>query len=104
MKKTATLIALAAFALGGCAGSATMNDVPGALFAQYQSGRDAEGSVGGKTGKACAESFLGWFAIGDASVQTAAENGGISTVTSVDRHVKNVLGVYAEYCTVVKGK
>ncbi|MEJ2690483.1 MAG: TRL-like family protein [Deltaproteobacteria bacterium] len=104
MKKAVVLIPLMAFVLGGCAGSATMNDVPGALFAQYKSARDAEGSVKGKTGEACAESILGWIATGDASVEKAAANGGITSVTSVDRKVKNVLGLYAQYCTVVKGK
>lgn len=104
MKKAVILIALMAFVLGGCAGMATMNDIPGGLFADYTSGRDAEGSVGGKTGEACAESILGWIAIGDASIETAAKNGGITTVTTVNRRVKNYLGVYAQYCTVVKGK
>lgn len=106
MKKVVlAVLVLAALALGGCAGQTTVLDgAPGLLFADYRAGLDAEGPVGGKTGEACTQSILGWIGLGDSSIETAAKNGGITTVTSVDRRGRNILGLYAEYCTVVKGK
>jgi hypothetical protein len=87
----------------GCAGVATYQEVPGGLYADYKIARDAEGSLGSKEGRSCAQSILGWIATGDASIPAAANNGGITKVSTVDRHVKNILNIYAEYCTVVHG-
>jgi len=56
-----------------------------------------------KEGKACAESILGLLARGDASVRAAKENGNITEVTSVDHSAKNLLNIFAEWCTIVKG-
>ena len=56
-----------------------------------------------KEGKACATSILGWVATGDASVTAAKTNGGITTVAVVDHTAKNILGIFGEWCTVVKG-
>lgn len=93
----------AIYLLSGCAGIATYQEVPGGLYANYKMGRDAEGAIGSKVGRACATSILGWVATGDASISAAAANGGISKVNSVDREAKNILNVYATYCTVVHG-
>ncbi len=91
------------FMLIGCAGIATYNEVPGALYADYTMGRDAEGAVGSKEGRACATSILGWVATGDASIKTAAANGSITNIYSVEREVKNIFNIHATYCTVVRG-
>ena len=88
----------------GCAGTPTMQEVPGSLYANYTMGKDAEGAIGSKEGKSCASSVLGWFASGDASIGTAAKNGGITTVTRIERESNNILGIYATYCTVVHGE
>jgi TRL-like protein family len=56
-----------------------------------------------KEGKACATSILGMVATGDASVTAAKTNGGITNVAVVDHTAKNILGVFGEWCTVVKG-
>ena len=56
-----------------------------------------------KEGKACGSSILGWVATGDASIAAAKANGGITKVTSVDHYAKNVLGIFGEWCTIVKG-
>ena len=69
------------------------------------------GDVAGKTapadtqkqGKACAESILGLFAHGDASVRAAKENGGITEVSSVDHSARNLLNIVGEWCTLVRG-
>ena len=45
---------------------------------------DGKIASGSKEGKACATSWMGVFAMGDASVETAARNGGITRVKSVE--------------------
>jgi len=61
-------------------------------------------AVAGKTGEACSESYLGWVTVGDSSVPTAAKNGGITKIASVDNNFMQVLGIYAKFCTVVTGQ
>jgi O-antigen ligase len=56
-----------------------------------------------KEGKACATTILGWVATGDASIQAAKTAGGISTVAVVDHSAKNILGIFGEWCTIVRG-
>jgi len=43
-------------------------------------------------------------AVGDASIQKAAQNGGITRIHHVDSETLNVLGIYARYRTVVYGE
>ncbi|MHB8483242.1 MAG: TRL-like family protein [Nitrospiria bacterium] len=64
----------------------------------------ADNASTGKTGTACATSILGMIATGDASIATAMKAGGISQVAAVDYSKKSVLGLYAEFCTIVTGK
>jgi len=59
---------------------------------------------GTKEGKACAKSFLGLVATGDASIQAAKNNGGITKVTHIDHSAKSTLGFDAEWCTIVRGE
>ncbi len=54
-------------------------------------------------GKACATSILAMVATGDASLEAAKANGGITQVAVVDHTAKNILGIWGEYCTIVKG-
>lgn len=63
---------------------------------------DGDGS-GSKTGKACMNSYFSIIATGDASIETAKANGGITDVATVDWEVENILGIFGEYCTVVTG-
>jgi len=56
-----------------------------------------------KEGKACANSYLGLVGTGDASIQAAKANGGITTVSHVDHTAKSTLGIVAEWCTIVRG-
>jgi hypothetical protein len=55
-----------------------------------------------KEGRACATSYVGVFAFGDASVEAAAANGGISRVQAVEALV-NARIVMGTYCTIVYG-
>ena len=61
-------------------------------------------SASTKKGSATCESYLGLFAIGEASIQKAAESGGIKKVTHVDWDAKNVLGVWGTYTVTVYGE
>ena len=57
-----------------------------------------------KEGKACAQTILGLVATGDASLTAAKANGGITEVSHVDHSVRSILGITAEWCTIVKGR
>jgi len=87
----------------GCATVAT--PLPAILYSGVKGPIDAEGSGDAtKEGTACARSILGIVAAGDASIDAAKEAGGIKEVISVDYQATNVLGLYASYCTIVKGR
>ncbi|MFO0690654.1 MAG: TRL-like family protein [Myxococcota bacterium] len=103
MKKLVmTVLAVALLSpMFGCAMAAS--PVNGSFWADVHGPLDAEGAIGGKKGEACATSYVGVVAVGDASIATAAANGGIKTVTGVDHHSTNMLGIIAKFCTVVYG-
>lgn len=99
---------VAVFALVLCAGwmsgcMAVVSPAMGMFYTDVTWDGDAEGSVGSKEGKACASTFLGVYARGDASIAAAAKAGGIRNVTRVDHYTRNLLGVIGEYCTIVGG-
>jgi len=56
-----------------------------------------------KVGTAKATSILLLIAVGDASLNTAIQNGDIKKVKYVDYDAKNILGIYGEYTTTVYG-
>jgi len=89
-----------ALAAAGCAGVAS--PVTGALYTDVQGPLEAGARVGIKEGRACARSWLGLFATGDASIKSAAEAGGISQIDSVDSHSSWLL-VTGSFCTIVRG-
>ncbi len=60
--------------------------------------------AGNRVGESCATSILGLIGNGDASIEAARRNGGITMISSVDDHTKSILGIYAEYCTIVRGR
>lgn len=88
--------------LTGCA--LVRSPVAGALYTGVTSGSAVSAQAGPKTGEACASSILGIIATGDASIDTARRNGGITSISIVDEKVMSILGIYASYCTVVHGK
>lgn len=57
-----------------------------------------------KEGKACAQSIMGLVAQGDASISAAKAAGGITQVAHIDYTAHSILGVVADFCTIVKGK
>ena len=97
----ALLAGLIAFVCSGCA-----SYIPaGSIYT------GAQGAIGvgsgdvsySKVGKATSTSVLGLVATGDASIKTAAANGGIKKIKFVDYEVDNILGFYGKYTTVVYG-
>lgn len=61
--------------------------------------------VGSKVGTAKATVVLGFSFDEDASIQTAAKNGGITRISTVDIKVTNVLGyLFLTYETIVTGE
>ncbi len=104
MKIKMLAIATGIVLLSGCAGVASpvgngmfVTNVQGPVVATT----NADVS---KSGKACMSNVLGWFATGDASITKAAANGVITEIAVVDHTSFSLLGLYSQYCTVVKGK
>jgi hypothetical protein len=79
--------------------------VMGAWYTDVKEGVSATSNqAGNRVGEACASSILGLIATGDASVETARRAGGITMITSVDGYASSILGIYAKYCTTVRGR
>lgn len=104
IKVALTLAGLTAAALSLTACQIVYSPMAGTTFNETKYGNIAtEESVATKEGKACGTSILGWVAQGDASIVAAKANGGITKVSSVDHYAKNILGIFGEWCTIVKG-
>lgn len=56
-----------------------------------------------KVGTATSTTYLALYATGDASIEAAKRNGGITTVSSVDEKVHSILGLITTYTTTVRG-
>ncbi len=74
------------------------------LEAPMSTNFDQGAMISPKTGMATSESFLGFIALGDASLETAAKNGGISKIHCADYKFENILGLYSKFTTVVHGE
>ena len=61
-------------------------------------------SVSKKVGTSECISVLGLVATGDASIQEAAKEAGISKISHVDYQYFSVLGLFARYTTIVYGE
>ena len=104
IKVALTLAGLTAAALSLTACQIVYSPMAGTTFNETKYGNIATAETATtKEGKACASSVLGWVATGDASIVAAKANGGITKVSSVDHYAKNILGIYGEWCTIVKG-
>lgn len=93
---------LTALFSGGCA--MVKSPVTGFLYTNVQSSTNATSNkLGRKTGMSCAKSILGLFAWGNASISRAQRSARITKISSVDSKGTSILGIYAKYCTVVRG-
>ncbi len=91
----------AAVLLSGC--MPVYSPVMGVLFTDLKGPLDAGSTVGAKEGTACVETIMGLIARGDASIKAAAADGGIRKIGSVDHRTENILGIFARFCTIVRG-
>lgn len=100
MKKLILLTVLFTFILSGC----SMFGLTGAVYTNVTTPITATNNEKGpKTGKAKCLSVLGIAATGDCSIDTAAKNGNITEVKSVDVKTFSVLGLFNEQTTIVTG-
>jgi hypothetical protein len=104
MRKTFAQLLAGAFVIALLAGCAGVTPMTGTLYVDMK-GPVAVGDASGmsKVGTAKATAIIG-IVTGDASIQAAMQNGGITKVHHVDSQVKNILGIYAEYTTTVYGE
>jgi len=106
MKKTklgVVTVLLSGFLLSGCAFAIAA--VIGGIYTDVKAPVGATSNSGSsKMGMASATSILGWFATGDASIETAARTAGITKISHVDFEAMSVLGLYAKYTVMVYGE
>lgn len=57
-----------------------------------------------KVGTAKAVGYVGLVATGDASIEAAAKEAGITRIQHVDYQTKSILGLYTTYTTIVYGQ
>lgn len=103
MKKLLTGIAILATAvLTGCASTTPV----GSLYTQVKLPVAATGAKAASTkvGKAECKSILNWVATGDASIDTAAKNAGITVIHHVDWEAESILGIVSTYRCIVYGE
>ncbi len=100
----AILLVSTVFLLSGCAAYAVA-PVTGFVYSDTKFGINATSNQGAsKVGEAYSESYLGFVAVGDASIQAAMKNGGITKVQHVDYHSYSILGLYAKFTVTVYGE
>lgn len=79
-------------------------DLAGSLYGSVTRSESVPGVVGSKAGQSCQKAYLALVANGDASIEAAAKNAGITKVSSVSFERTNVLGsIYQANCTRVTG-
>ncbi len=102
MKKLLLVLGVSAL-FSSCA--MVSSPVAAVLYTDVKFGQTVtDNSLGKKVGTGEASSVLGIIATGDASIESAAKKAGISKISHVDVHVKNILGLYATYTVYVYGE
>lgn len=100
--------AVAAAALFAGCYSAPVMPPPGLIYADISGPIDIDANetpiANLRSGRTEAKSVLGLVAWGDASLKTAADNGGLSTLEHADYEFFNVLGVYQRFTTIAYGE
>ena len=105
MRKTMAAALLASIALAGSGCIAVATPAVGTIYTDvHWGGQVTEAEESSKVGTSEATSILSLFATGDASVEAAKKNGGITKVSHVDYHTTNFLGIYGKIVTTVHGE
>lgn len=101
MLKKLLILASAAFVMTGCIKS----PVQGAFYTNIQDGMMVTGNAGSsKVGTAEIKGYVGVVALGDASIQAACKDAGITRIHHVDYKSLSYVGVYNIYTVVVYGE
>ena len=100
MKKAIVSAALTLSALALCSCGAPR---VGMVYTDISAPTTATCASGSKVGTATSTTYLALWAEGDASINAAKKNGGITTVSSVDTKVHSILGIITTYTTTVRG-
>jgi len=98
------LVTLVAFIISGCAAYG-VSPVTGFLYTDVKAPVTATSNTdASKVGTSTATSIFGLIATGDASIQTAARDAGITRIHHVDFHTTSILGIYATFTVYVYGE
>lgn len=103
MKKLATIALIASAAtLTGCATPYS----GGIIYNDYDFPRAVRDNATdcAKRGESSMVNILGYFAVGDASVNAAKNDAGITKVGSVDTNFNSLLGIFSKTTTIVCGE
>ena len=105
MKKVAVVVVMACIAMSFMTGCATSYPV-GSFYTQLKLPMDVTSNTGKSTkvGTAECKSLLSLVATGDASIDTAMKNAGITKVNHVDWECENILGIIGTYRVIVYGE
>lgn len=96
--------AVVALTLASCSTITTGSGI-GMLYTGVTEGQIATSNeVGTKVGESSTIGVLGLVSVGDASIQKAAKQAGISKISHVDVKKTSVLGLFASYKTIVYGE
>lgn len=99
-----SLAAVAALAFTSCSTISTQAGL-GAIYTGVTEGQMVTSNqLGTKVGTSSCLGVLGIVAIGDASIQTAANSAGIKKISHVDAQKTSILGLFAKYNLVVYGE
>lgn len=93
------------FLFAGCGGPYMSGGIYSEYNAPYSWPSDETGLVlGSKTGTSEMMNILGLAATGDASIDKAAQNGGIRRIKTVNYKFYNLLGIVQKTTTIVTGE
>jgi hypothetical protein len=101
LKKVIGAVVLATM-VAGCTVAPVMPP-RGIVFSDQKAPLFAGRETGTKEGQAAAYCVLFLFAWGDASIEQAAKSGGITQIKHTDYRLFNVLGIFQQYTTIVRG-
>lgn len=103
MRRTFLILGCAAV-VGLLSGCATPYPV-GSIFTELSLPAAATGhGTYSKVGRSKCQSILTLVAVGDASIEQACKNGGITKIHHVDWKARNILGVIGDYECIVYGE
>lgn len=95
------VIACAALCMAGCIKSPLV----GGAYTNVKDGMAVSGNAGStKVGTSEARGYVGVVALGDASIQAACRDAGITRIHHVDYASLSYVGVYNIYTTIVYGE